>query len=540
MSQYFGLGGDEPIHDSERIVAEALRRLPDPWVIMHHVTWQSVRNGRQGDGEADFVVIHPKRGAVVLEVKGGGIDVQDGRWFSKDRNKIVHPIKNPYDQATASKHALLEWFADRGLEKHIRIGHAVVLASEFEMPLLGPAATREITLIRPDLDNVEAKLNACFKHWSLQASLTPTEAKQIVRALAPTVSLKKTLRSEAADAEVGLMTLTADQIEALSGLKASRGGLVLGGAGTGKTVLAIARAQQLARDGFRTILVCFNELLGDDLASRLADVPGITACTFHTLCFQEANRAGLEIPPTLTKEWWEETAPEILIEACAVNSSTYDAIVVDEGQDFAPAWIDALRCLSSSTIDAPLFVFADPRQDLWKRNWSAGTEYDFDYTLSRNLRNTQPIAEKVAAVVGIAAHARGVPGPLPRWRTSKDRRNQEGDVVSAVETLLDAGFNPTNLVVLCESAPLATRLRERSVGAYSFGRWGSRGIPVETVARFKGLESEAVVLVLDEGESEDQRTSAYIGMSRARSVLTVVGTQSQQSFLGWSSSGPKS
>ena len=113
-------------------------------------------------------------------------------------------------------------------------------------------------------------------------------------------------------------------------------------------------------------------------------------------------------------------------------------------------------------------------------------------------------------------------------------------MVSAVETVLDAGFNPTNLVVLCESAPLASRLRERSDGAYSFGKWGSKGIPVETVARFKGLESEAIVLVLDEGETEDQRTSAYIGMSRARSVLTVVGSQSQQSCLGWSSSGLKS
>src|SRR6185312_812806 len=189
------------------------------------------------------------------------------------------------------------------LEKHVRIGHAVVLPSEFEMPALGPAATREITFVRPDLDNVESKLNSCFRHWSLQASLTPTETKQIVRALAPTVSLRKTLRSEAADAEVGLMTLTADQIEALSGLRASRGGLVLGGAGTGKTVLAIARAQQLARDGFRTLLVCFNELLGDDLASRLAEDSRITAGTFHGLCFQQANRAGLQIPSHRSKAW---------------------------------------------------------------------------------------------------------------------------------------------------------------------------------------------------------------------------------------------
>ena len=533
MAHYYGIGGDEPPHESERIVADALRRLPEPWTAIHHVAWQSVRHGRQGDGEADFLVLHPDKGVLVIEVKGGGIEVENGKWYSKDRNGVLHAIKNPYDQAIDSKYALLEWFREMGFRDRVRIGHAVALPHEFDVPMLGPAATREITFIRPDLEDFEPKLLGCFKHWGLQASLTTTETSQIVRTLAPTVSLRRTLRSQSAEAEVRLMELTADQVEALSGLKASRGGLILGGAGTGKTVLAIARAQQLGREGFRTLLVCFNELLGEELSSRMSADSGIAACTFHSLCFREANRAGLAIAQDPTREWWETSAPQLLIDSCALNSSSYDAIVIDEGQDFAPLWIDALRCLTSPTPDAPLFVFADPRQDLWKRDWSSGTDYDFCYTLSRNLRNTQPIAEKVAAVIGTTAHARGVVGPTPRWRSSRDRRSQEGDVVSAVESLLDAGFSPANLVVVCESSSLADRLRERSVGSYSFGRWGSRGIPVETVARFKGLESEAIVLALDPAGSEDLLTTAYIGMSRARSVLTVVGAQTQQALLGW-------
>jgi len=533
MAKYYGTGGSEPPHDSERIVARAFKKLSDDWVVIHHVTWQSVRNGRQGDGEADFLVIHPTRGILVVEVKGGGIDISHGQWYSCDRNNVLHAIKNPYDQASDSKYALLEWFREIGLDTQVRIGHAVVFPHQFDLPALGPAANPEITFTRADLDDPEKKLLSCFSHWGLQARLTASETKRIVAALAPTLSVSRSLKSQATEAEAGLMVLTADQIEALSGLRASRGGLVLGGAGTGKTLLAVARAQQLARDGFRTLLVCFNELLGDDLASRLVDEPAIVACTFHTLCFIEANRAQMALPASPTRDWWEDDAPQLLVDSCGLNESTYDAIVVDEGQDFAPSWLDSLRCLTSSTVDAPFFVFADPRQDLWKRNWAAGVDYDFCFNLTRNLRNTQPIAEKVAAVVGSQAHARGIAGPPPRWRDCNDDRSQEGHVIAVVEKLLDDGFAPSQMVVLCEAASLASRLRERSVGSYSFGKWGSRGIPVETVARFKGMESEVVVLVLVLGEDDDSRTSAYIGMSRARTVLTVIGPPRHQSFLSW-------
>lgn len=89
MARYIGLGQDEPSEDSEHRVATALRRLPDDWIIFHHVSWQSRRSGRQGDGEADFVVLHPKRGLLVLEVKGGGIEIHDGRWSTIDRRGDV-------------------------------------------------------------------------------------------------------------------------------------------------------------------------------------------------------------------------------------------------------------------------------------------------------------------------------------------------------------------------------------------------------------------------------------------------------------------
>ncbi|GBQ26952.1 hypothetical protein AA0472_2280 [Acetobacter estunensis NRIC 0472] len=297
-------------------------------------------------------------------------------------------------------------------------------------------------------------------------------------------------------------------------------------------MLAIARAQQLAKDGFRTMLVCYNELLGAELARRVGQTPSLTAGTFHALCLREVQRAGIVVSNKRDQAWWEDEAPSVLIDACSRNETIYDAIVVDEGQDFSPSWLDALKCVTRNVEEAPFFMFADSRQDIWRRGWDLDADFPFVWELTRNMRNTHPIAKRVAAIVGGDAQDRGILGPNPIWRAS-DGPAKERDVVNAVEHLLDQGFGPTSLVVLCGSRRMAERLRERSIGPFSFGLWGSRGIPVETVSRFKGLESQAIILVLDGPFSNDAPTSAYVGMSRARSVLVVVGDGADQSPLSW-------
>jgi hypothetical protein len=532
VARYIGLGADEPTEDSERKVADALRRLPDEWIVFHHVSWQSRRGGRQGDGEADFILLHPRKGLLVIEVKGGGIDVDHGRWMSTDRFGKRHDIKNPFEQAAASKHALVGWLREHGLGVRVRVGHAVVFPHMEAIPRLGPAAQPQITFTKPDLLNIEAAVARSVAHWSLEANLPAKEIEKTITLLAPTVSVSPTLSSASGDAEANLIVFTAEQIEAFSRLRAHRGGLVIGGAGTGKTVLAVARAQQLAKDGFRTLLVCYNGLLGAELSARVGGSPNLTAGTFHALCLQEARRAGIAVTNKRDQAWWEDEAPSLLIDACSSNQTIYDAIVVDEGQDFSPIWLDALRCVTRGIEDAPFFVFADPLQDLWRRGWDLAAEYPFVWQLTRNMRNTLPIAKRVSAIMGGDAQGRGVPGPNPIWRRSEGPA-QEKDVVNAVEHLLDEGFGPENIVVLCSSVRLVERLRERSIGAFSFGMWGSRGIPVETVSRFKGLESQAIVLVLDETFIPEGLTAAYVGMSRARSVLVVVGDQTHRGPLSW-------
>ena len=93
---------------SEKPVYRALEQLPDPWRVFHSVAWQSLRKGRQGDGEADFVLIHPRHGLIVIEAKGGSIHIRDGKWFTSNK-KGTHPI-DPFEQATITSNTYWDWY----------------------------------------------------------------------------------------------------------------------------------------------------------------------------------------------------------------------------------------------------------------------------------------------------------------------------------------------------------------------------------------------------------------------------------------------
>jgi hypothetical protein len=533
MAEYFGLGADEPTEQSELVVAKSLKQLPDPWVVLHHVSWQAPRNGREGDGEADFVLIHPQHGCIVLEIKGGGISLDKGRWTTTDRFGHIHFIKNPYEQAIASKHALVNWLSRFSFAGRIRIGHAVAFPHHVEMPQLGPYAGPAITITRSHLSQIGAAVMRCVKHWQLSATLSPQEFGQLVNLLAPTREIRRSLSIESSDADARILTLTAEQVAAFAGLQASRGGLLVGPAGSGKTVLAIARAQKLARDGFATALLCFNELLAEQMSGGLADIPTISAMTFHSLCLKSMRRAGLPIPSYKSPEWWADEAPDLLVKATEISGKIYEAIVIDEGQDFSPLWTAALHMVLRESEIAPFYVFADPRQDIWKRSWAQDTSYPFVWELTTNLRNTEPIARKVCQTIGEPCFSVGTHGPNPVWKEPATRTPSESDVLEVLERLADEGFHPSKVVVITMGSDLCTRLRERTTARHSLGAWGSRGFAVETLQRFKGLESEAVVLVLDRPDTEDIDLRGYVGMSRARALLVVIGSKELQPRLHW-------
>src|SRR5690606_25883998 len=185
----------------------------DDLIVFHSVAWQSRRGGKQGDGEADFVVLAPDLGILVLEVKGGGIEVINGTWFSTGHDGIRHPIKNPFDQAKDSKYALFNFFkaVDPTLTRY-PIVHAVVFPDIEVTQLLGLNAPRDIVVDRVDLGRPMAASERIFRHWERKRALPKSAVQRIVEHLAPTLRVRRLLRDAVGDAVQALLDLPPEQM----------------------------------------------------------------------------------------------------------------------------------------------------------------------------------------------------------------------------------------------------------------------------------------------------------------------------------------
>ena len=113
------------------------------------------------------------------------------------------------------------------------------------------------------------------------------------------------------------------------------------------------------------MLLCYNKSLASWLQSTLADdenSDNISAMTFHDLCESACVKAKIEFKPENSDEFWVEKTAELLADASS-SLEPYDAIVVDEGQDFYGTWWLVIEDLLKE--DGRLVVFCDPQQDIF-------------------------------------------------------------------------------------------------------------------------------------------------------------------------------
>ncbi|MCA9610314.1 MAG: NERD domain-containing protein/DEAD/DEAH box helicase [Myxococcales bacterium] len=525
--------GDE--WSSELKVRRACVPLDDDWHVFHSMVWQSKRAGRQGDGEADFILLHRRHGAIILEVKGGRVEVKSGQWSSTDRHGQIHSIKNPFEQAKDSKYALLRYFDGLGGRfARIPVCHGVVFPDGSVGSGIGTYGPREIILDRADLTSIEPALARLTSHWARPADLDKSLVADVVHQLAPTTTIRRTLRDQVATTTSSILQLTEQQKRVLATTRRMRRCVVQGGAGTGKTVLAAERARMLERDGFRALLVCFNAPLADALAREVAeDVTEVA--TFHSFVMRVLHAAGSPPPKVTRAEWWESEAATALANIVdAEGCPRFDALVIDEGQDFAEDWLTALMLLLSDPDASPVYVFADSHQQLYGRAARMPESWP-TLVLDVNCRNTRPIAEKVAAVFEDHESCLGAEGQAPVFVEASSQASQLSVVTQMTYRMLgDEHLRPDQIVVLSDSRTFIDRLRERLAGDEPFVGLDGHGVVAETIHRFKGLEADVVIVVLTESNPDNLLPLAYVGLSRARAMLVVVGRSRLKKKLRWS------
>ncbi len=357
---------EEPTRAAERKIFEALSNLGSKFTVFYSVAWQvrSLRNGAQ-DGEADFLVAHPDLGVMIVEVKGGRIrfDATEGQWYSRDRHDVDHIIKDPIQQARKSKSALLNKLKElpHWTDGWLTVGYMACFPDVyFTTEAFRPDLPREIVVDAGDISDIENVIRSAFKYYASEdgrtGALGSDRLQTLTKFLANSFELNTPLGVELNYQDKQLIQLTERQMEILKFLQNQRRVLIEGCAGSGKTMLALEKAQRLGEQGFEVLLTCFNIPLAEYLKKRAPE--GVTVYHFHGLCREFSQEAGLGYRSSQNQqEMYNNVLPNMLLEAIDELGDDYrfDAIVVDEGQDFQTHWLETLIFLLRDTDN----TFAD-------------------------------------------------------------------------------------------------------------------------------------------------------------------------------------
>lgn len=533
--------------------------LPAEFLVFHSVSWIAKRRGHCAqDGETDFVIVHPELGIVVIEAKGGGIrfDAQLARWSSRDSAGTIHEIRDPFEQAKNAKYRLLEilrehthW--DAVVRGRITIGHAAWFPDVQQVqPFVGPDRPREIILTADDLMRPAESIRRVFGFYKNgDEQVVPLRAagvELVITCLARSFSVPASAAARIREEEALRVELTERQFELLRFLGSRRRVGISGGVGTGKTLMALTKARELARQGFRTLLLCFNRPLGDHLASLVRDESLITAGSFHAFChgllskYAEGQYLGVakaSYPGGSEEHLFNVQMPAALCLLLEKHEVKFDAIIVDEAQDFADEYWLPIEFLLADAGQSPLYLFYDPNQALYRRPRSFPIKPNEEFALTQNCRNTAAIHSVVQRYYrGSDLLPPTIAGAPVRWHPCSQRSDQLKVIRQIINATVIEGKVPADEVVLLLGnrrtlADYERLLEKESLPGklgYTFGaaKAGDR-IRVVSAAKFKGLEAAVAILWgLDEINIELDTMDLYVGLSRPRNELHVVGAPS--------------
>lgn len=515
-------------NDEERAVVVACRdHLTDGWFVL-----PSIKIRGRIDHEIDVVLLHRDYGVFVLEVKGHHVWLERGVW--KDRGGKLRP--QPFDQAKDNSYALRELIKSFNPRRFtaLKVPYAVAFPNTMAIEGRLPSGIeRAQVVLGPDLDEIAVALEEIGAR-NVGISLTHEEVEWIVSQLCPDVEFHYDPDAAARRARLRLEQMCGDQVRALERLDANRRVIVTGGAGSGKTRLALAWAKRALSRNKRVLLVCFNEPLADAMRQRIPISENIVIGPFLKvaldLCGLEPDDVEQFTPDEL-KEYWDVTVVGYLHSHWPDIEERFDTIIVDEAQDFSPAWIAQLESLLDPEGSRRIMLVADADQDVFGRGLRLpGVEDGWTACeLVNNCRNTHQIARLLRRVLnGAPAPKRGPESIGIELVDTKDR-----DVVTLVSMVMNEGtrrgLKPVgSTAVICDDPALRDRLRSE----LGLGTWEERAekIPCESVRRLKGTEFDTVILIDEHGEMDTQKL--YIGISRAVSQLIVIGPMKLGEFLG--------
>jgi Nuclease-related domain/UvrD-like helicase C-terminal domain/AAA domain len=513
-------------HETERLVWTALRdQLPDDAALFANLPFTD----RKGDCEADLVVALPGAGIAVIEVKGGHVYRAGDTWRQTGGGAHGKAIR-PMEQAKRAKFALRDHVNDdaRWRRRRVRFAHLVAFpTSRIADNVNATDSPRWLVVDQTQTGQIASVVKDILIRQDHENPLaSKKDVDDLIDIVAGRPMSQRDLVSEANARSAECDLLTSGQAHVLDYIKLLNRVEVRGGAGSGKTWLAVEQARRLARQGQRVGLLCYSRGLSAYLKRRVELLPPdqrpAYVDTFHELGVAWGAPRGLDDD----SEYWETHLPMQMRQMAPhlVDAERFDAFVVDEAQDFSDAWWPALVAGLRDPDRGGLFAFADESQRVFARQGHPPVQL-VPISLDDNLRNTKQIAQTFGSLAPWQMRYRGGDGvPVRFVQCSSDEAMTEADDV--VDGLLADGWAHEHIALLTTGHrhPVQVERQLHGHDAYWQSYWEGDDAFYGHVLGFKGLERPAVVLAVNGfRDVERAKEMLYVGLSRARDLLVVCG-----------------
>jgi len=552
----------------EKAVFAALQGSDDTdgWVALHSLGIAD--HVRQVEGEADFVVIVPGLGVLVIEVKSHrNVErLADGRW---KLGNDAPTGRGPFQQASEAMYSIREFLEKKGVDlRSIPVMSAVwftevrarsslpatpewhdwqVLDSEDLRTDATSAILRTLALGTKHLGDKVRR----FSHGGVGPAENVVE--RIVSVLRPRFEMATVAADVRRARESQLVSFLDEQYLGLDAMADNRAVLFTGPAGSGKTWLALEAARREIAGGSQGRLLCFNRFLGKRMGDDMSPLDGLTVGTLH----QELLRiSGVSVPSDASSAFWEQELPDKALEILLERPDlAEDFLIVDEIQDIANgAYLDVLDLLVKGGLsEGRVLLFGDfERQAIFESGDGRGAlrqriRHLNTYRLATNCRNLPRIGFQVNLLSkldpGYHHFRRTDDGVDPKFIPYAEGADQSQLLTQAVRSLRDEGFELNEILVL-------SPLRKGSTAETTTDPWlrqilraadGSRSTPGRllhgTIQAHKGLEAPAVVVTdLDDRKVPGFESLLYVGLTRATDrLVAIVESRTVRRALGGNS-----
>ncbi len=522
----------------KHVYDKAAKELPDQYHVFHDLTWNEPSlEGSKPEGQIDFVIVDPEYGFVILEVKGGRCSYEpDLRcWKSTDRNDISSEIKDPFDQAAAASRVILKLLlrqpklSGEFLPHH----HAAIFPDcVLEKGNLRANVNAWQIMDQESLFDFRTSIKTLFSEAFPKRKLQPSVGQAILRGVSSLYGDRALLGKELEANRIRevsdrLIRLTEQQLKVLTMCREYQRCRIHGCAGSGKTTLAIHKAKMLAEAGKDVLLTCFNQPLAQHLRRECMGHERITVGPFLELCLEWLTDASYPLTRLDHESFWAEDLPNHFTSYVNALPKRFDAIVVDEGQDFKENHWMMLEMLLRNTDPTYLYIFSDGGQNIYKGSNKYPIE-TMPLELCQNVRNTNQIFSVVKRTCHLPDHIEpsGVDGPAVRFDSYADSSEMLALIELKLSQLFEQEFERKDIVVLGTKSQKRTALvYGNKIGPFRLvaERQKDSDLLCMSAQRFKGLESKVVILCeLDDDLAHNLKEILYVGLTRPMAVLHVL------------------